>query len=806
MAGCGLAELSSHSAPRSAMAGHDEADGHVLIAAAEPPSDPLEFLPSSEDQFRSKQYWDDFFAKRTGAFEWYGEWNDIKMPLTNLFDLDSSVLVLGCGNSALSQHMYDHGFHAILNIDYSKAVIRDMAELNKSRTQMQWVVADARETGLEVASADLVIDKGTLDAMLPVPTEEAVADATKMIGEACRVLRSGGAYVCVSLLQSHVLELLVSRLGPGWDCHVAPFHPEAPSPLCPFIVVAWKYDTAACSAAEASCATGAASSTDEELAVSWRFHENAGTLRRRSSPLETAGGPASGEEEAVTRLDRLQQLLLGARLRFRTQVMLRATKPGQRVSFDLFDARGGSSAAASGPGSAAESPRFTLTAVDSSTLRTCCALVVPRGREADWMFASEEGQAQLGLQTGMGRLVLVRCNRGHAFGDEAAVREEVAAAVMGAAPAELEGQLVWLGVASDDDVVVTVAELESELSGRMSVEEVHDSAETEAPAPDAAVDASAGGDPLGFPRLRRLVFFSNQGAVQSEARVLGVARKTKRRARKAGATDADAAVERELAALPAILQPTEPPPPVAGTPPAPLIDFSHLAFEYHQAAVACLAVPAAQAAARCAIAAASAIPRPPPVAVMNVCILGLGGGGLTMFLHRAFGAGSGIAVPAQAAEAAGGASKLPAIDPSVAYGVLPTGRVMAAATGTGGLLTSTAAGIDAASASSGMSSSSSSPATLQLVPPPLRVHALELDPTVAAAARDFFGFTHRNNGGRCALTIGDGLRHVMARAKACETASEALRQRLLLDALVIDVDAKDVSSGLSFPPRVSPCR
>jgi hypothetical protein len=786
----------------------------AMDASSTPASDPFDILPSSEDQFRSKQYWDDFFAKRTGAFEWYGEWNDLKAPLVALFETDSSVTMLGCGNSAMSQHMYDHGFHSIMNIDYSEAVIRDMAELNKRRSEMRWAVADARETGLEAGSADVVLDKGTLDAMLPAPTEEAVEDASRMLDESGRILREGGAYVCVSLLQSHVLDLLMGRLGGDWECHVAPFHPEAPSPLCPFMVVAWKRD-----------GSGAAGTADEPAGAipgSWTFHESTASLRKLGN-LPDGAGPSSNTER-ITGVQRMKDLVMAAAWRYRTRVSLRATKSGQRVSFDLFDSRSASASSASAAGSAsslrASTPRFTLTAVDASSNKTCCALVVPMGREAEWMFASEEGQLELAKQAGMGRLILVRRNRGHEFGSEDDVREEVAAAVMDAAPHGLEGQLAWLGVASEDDVVVVAAELESALSGRMSIEDVPDPDASHASKTGSAEGEAGAPEPgFGYPRLRRLVFFSNQGAVQSEARVVGAGAKSKRRGRKAAAVAGSERLEADLASLPAILQPSVVPPPADAVAAAPVVDFSYLAFEYHQAVVACLALPAAQAAARCAIASAvagstgaeAAGTSASSSATMNVCILGLGGGGLAMFLHRAFGAGSGVAVgeqvTKQTTEALTGATAAPALPPVDAaanYGVLPLARVVAAAVSAVSPSSAPAAGAEATdSATDSATDVFREAPRLQLVPPPLRLHAIELDPQVAAAARDYFGFTQRDDDGRCVLTIGDGLEHVVERAKACEAVTlEATRDRLLLDALIIDVDAKDLSSGLSFPPKV----
>ena len=48
--------------------------------------------------------------------------------------------MVGCGNSKLSQQMYDAGYKNIVNIDISPVVIQQM----KSHSpQMEWIVMDA---------------------------------------------------------------------------------------------------------------------------------------------------------------------------------------------------------------------------------------------------------------------------------------------------------------------------------------------------------------------------------------------------------------------------------------------------------------------------------------------------------------------------------------------------------------------------------------------------------------------------------------------------------------------------------------
>jgi len=55
----------------------------------------------------------------------------------------------------------------------------------------------------------VVLDKGTLDALMVDTSDRVVADIDKMFSEIDRVLRMMGRYVCISLLQEHILRKIV---------------------------------------------------------------------------------------------------------------------------------------------------------------------------------------------------------------------------------------------------------------------------------------------------------------------------------------------------------------------------------------------------------------------------------------------------------------------------------------------------------------------------------------------------------------------------------------------------------------------
>ncbi|KAM7485887.1 hypothetical protein LguiA_001896 [Lonicera macranthoides] len=126
--------------------------------------------------FTSKDNWDKFFSIRgtDDSFEWYADWPQLRHPLLSHLSTheppDSSstsaaggeveasssaqILVPGCRNSRLSEHLYDAGFRDISNIDFSKVVISEMLRRNvRLRPGMRWRVMDM--TSMQVCINEL---------------------------------------------------------------------------------------------------------------------------------------------------------------------------------------------------------------------------------------------------------------------------------------------------------------------------------------------------------------------------------------------------------------------------------------------------------------------------------------------------------------------------------------------------------------------------------------------------------------------------------------------------------------------------
>jgi len=448
-------------------------------------------LPKDHDDFRSKQYWETFFQQRSSAFEWYGEWVDLKACVlqsvaarASAAELASSkdvpVLNIGCGNSALSADMYDDGVQSITNIDFSEAVIGSMKRKNTKRTQMKWLEMDMLKTSFSDASFEVIVDKGALDALAAEDTPSVQADTKQLFAEVTRLLRPGGVYICVSLLQDHILQWLVEGTA-GFTGLLTPFHPiDSVSPLCPFIGIFRK-----------PVAGGAAPA--------------AGLFTVTPLPAPTMGGGAPAELKAVLAGDTSStgQHSLGditstvheVQYKYKSLGDLASVRPGRIVTFQVPDA--------SNP--EATEPRFRVSVVDSTAGgKKCGALLVPIGRERDWILNSDDGRRQLAAQQGYARLVFITLGRGHTYGAMDVVQAELNDTL---APLALQGSaraMAFLAVASSLGKSTEVASIAVDggagqlTDERMVVENVWE---------DEAASA---------PSSRRMVFSSNPSAVQTE--------------------------------------------------------------------------------------------------------------------------------------------------------------------------------------------------------------------------------------------------------------------------------------------------
>ena len=77
-----------------------------------------------------------------------------------------SYLMVGCGNSKLSEDMAKDGYKVIQNMDISDVVIEKMSSVFAKKYQYQeFIPMDATSMSFRSSSYDLCFDKGTYDAL-----------------------------------------------------------------------------------------------------------------------------------------------------------------------------------------------------------------------------------------------------------------------------------------------------------------------------------------------------------------------------------------------------------------------------------------------------------------------------------------------------------------------------------------------------------------------------------------------------------------------------------------------------------------
>eukprot|EP01112_Ceratiomyxa_fruticulosa_P024156 TRINITY_DN966_c0_g1_i2.p1 TRINITY_DN966_c0_g1~~TRINITY_DN966_c0_g1_i2.p1 ORF type:complete len:216 (+),score=34.40 TRINITY_DN966_c0_g1_i2:347-994(+) len=148
-------------------------------------------------QYGKGDYWNERYTREPEPFDWYQRYDGLSVLLKSLVQPSDSILMVGCGNSRLSEDMYSDGYKNITNMDISHVVIFSMQEKCKDFPGMSWKVMDVTAMNeFPGGSFDAVVDKGTLDALLC--GEGSSANSERMCLEVSRVLKSGGRFVCVT--------------------------------------------------------------------------------------------------------------------------------------------------------------------------------------------------------------------------------------------------------------------------------------------------------------------------------------------------------------------------------------------------------------------------------------------------------------------------------------------------------------------------------------------------------------------------------------------------------------------------------
>ncbi|XP_078420183.1 EEF1A lysine methyltransferase 4 isoform X2 [Cetorhinus maximus] len=130
----------------------------------------MDHSPSSNLRYKDRDYWDERY-RHEETFEWFGALPRFEHLLKEEIRGHEAILILGCGNSSMSYDMFMSGYRSITNIDFSATCIEKMASKYASCSGMEWKIMDAKALEFENESFDVVLEKGTLDAMMVDETD-----------------------------------------------------------------------------------------------------------------------------------------------------------------------------------------------------------------------------------------------------------------------------------------------------------------------------------------------------------------------------------------------------------------------------------------------------------------------------------------------------------------------------------------------------------------------------------------------------------------------------------------------------------
>merc|ERR1712187_808228 len=87
-------------------------------------------------QYGKSEYWEERYTRDPEPFDWYQRWAGLKDTLLKYLEHTSAILMLGAGNSRLSEEMWEEGLHNITNIDISMVVTKAMTEKYRDKSGM----------------------------------------------------------------------------------------------------------------------------------------------------------------------------------------------------------------------------------------------------------------------------------------------------------------------------------------------------------------------------------------------------------------------------------------------------------------------------------------------------------------------------------------------------------------------------------------------------------------------------------------------------------------------------------------------
>lgn len=115
----------------------------------------------------SKDYWNNRYNNTSNNYDWYLKPKHLIKLFNNIIHPHYKIFILGCGNSLLSEELYNLGYNNnnIYNADFSDIIINKQL-LKYKDYNMKWFCQDiTNTTNLNKNSFNIIIDKATFDIL-----------------------------------------------------------------------------------------------------------------------------------------------------------------------------------------------------------------------------------------------------------------------------------------------------------------------------------------------------------------------------------------------------------------------------------------------------------------------------------------------------------------------------------------------------------------------------------------------------------------------------------------------------------------
>ena len=199
--------------------------------------------PEHVSRYSESSYWDSRF-KGEAEYEWFRGYEAFRHLVERELKPDDRVLVLGAGNSRLSEDLWRlSNIQHVESTDLSTTVVERMQADAVARglpSTLHWSVADMRQLPYPSDTFDAVVEKGTLDCLLTVVRDpwnlpdDVKTTCRQTLQEAHRVLKPDGCFLSITFSAPHFRRRLLRDGHFTWRVEHASFGNE------------WKYHFYSC--------------------------------------------------------------------------------------------------------------------------------------------------------------------------------------------------------------------------------------------------------------------------------------------------------------------------------------------------------------------------------------------------------------------------------------------------------------------------------------------------------------------------------------------------------------------------------